>query len=199
MTVLQQQCLLTYMGYDTGGIDGIAGKKTAAAKKKFLEEIGTDIENLGGAITQAIANYAITTNTDVASVQDTVQGTVQAHSFWDEIEFFDREEFKCKCGGQFCNGYPAEMQEDVVRIADAARRHFKRKGIVISGLRCPEWNKHEKGVWNSQHQYGEAIDLRIEGVSAQELQAFVSQQPNHRFSYCINSTNVHFDIPARGR
>ena len=37
------------------------------------------------------------------------------------------------------------------------------------------------------------------GVSAEELRQFVAAQPGHRYSYCINSTNVHFDIPKVGR
>ena len=91
------------------------------------------------------------------------------------------------------------MQEAVVKIADAARLHFGRPAHVISGLRCERWNAHEGGVANSQHMYGEAIDLRIDGVSAESLRQFVSTQPGHRYSYCINSTNVHFDINKVGR
>ena len=116
-----------------------------------------------------------------------------------DIRYFTRAEFKCKCGGQYCDGYPAEMQEAVVKIADAARAHFGRPAHVISGLRCKQWNAHEGGVETSQHMYGEAIDLCIEGVSAETLRQFAAAQPGHRYSYCINSTNVHFDIPKVGR
>ena len=87
------------------------------------------------------------------------------------------------------------MCETVVRIADAARKHFKRPGHVVSGLRDTIWNKHEGGVDGSQHCDGEAIDLRIDGVGSAELQQFVSRQPGHRYSYCINGNNVHFDVP----
>ena len=52
---------------------------------------------------------------------------------------------------------------------------------------------------NSQHMYGEAIDLRIDGVDSETLRQFVSTQPGHRYSYRINGTNVHFDIDRVGR
>lgn len=130
--------------------------------------------------------------------EETLQAAVAAEprDFWDTVRWFTREEFRCKCGGAYCGGFPAEMQEGVVRIADAARAHFGRPAHVVSGLRCRKWNAIQGGVGNSQHMYGEAIDLKIDGVSAGELQSFVSKQPGHRYSYCINDTNVHFDIPA---
>lgn len=177
MTVKQRQCLLCYLGFDPGPIDGVDGPRTQAAMEAFRNVYGLGEEGLVGAV-----------------AGKNVTGT-----FWDSIRWFRREEFRCKCGGQYCNGYPAEMQEDVVRIADAAREHFGRQGHVISGLRCKKWNEHEGGVWNSQHQYGEAIDLCIDGVDSETLRQFVSTQPNHRYSYCINNTNVHFDIPAKSR
>ena len=185
MTTKQIQCLLTYLGYDPGQIDGIDGKKTQAALEAFRADYGMGAEGLVAAVA------------GTASKVDKPQG--QTGTFWDGIKYFKREEFKCKCGGQFCNGYPAEMREAVVKIADAARSHFGKPAHVVSGLRCKEWNAHEGGAANSQHMDGEAIDLRIDGVSAGTLQHFVASQPGCRWSYCINSTNVHFDINKVGR
>ena len=54
-------------------------------------------------------------------------------------------------------------------------------------------------VAQRKYMYGEAVDLCIEGVPAEDLRKFVASQPGHRWSYCINSTNVHFDIPKTGR
>ncbi len=176
MTTKQVQCLLCYLGYDPGPIDGLDGPKTQAALASFRADYGAGAEGLAGAVAGTLVK-------------------AKTGTFWDSIKWFTEDEFKCKCGGRYCDGYPARMQEAVVRIADAAREHFGKPAHVISGLRCKQWNAHEGGVQNSQHQYGEAIDLRIEGVSAEALRQFVSTQPGHRYSYCINSTNVHFDIP----
>lgn len=192
MTVKQKQCLLCYLGFDPGPIDGVDGPRTQAAIEAFRNAYGLGEEGLVGAVAGTIAKKNV-------AEQGSETGKNVTGTFWDSIRWFRREEFRCKCGGQYCNGYPAEMQEDVVRIADAAREHFGRPGHVISGLRCKIWNEHEGGKWNSQHQYGEAIDLCIDGVDSDTLRQFVSTQPNHRYSYCINSTNVHFDIPAKAR
>ena len=183
MTVKQKQCLLLYLGYDPGQIDGVDGKKTQSALEAFRADYGMGTEGLVGAVAGTVAKV----------------DKPQTGSWWDGIKHFKREEFKCKCGGRYCNGYPAEMQQAVVKIADAAREHFGKPAHVVSGLRCERWNKHEGGVANSQHMYGEAIDLRIDGVDSETLRQFVSSQPGHRYSYRINSTNVHFDINKIGR
>lgn len=176
MTIFQQQCLLAYLGYSPGAIDGISGANTQKAARAFLEANGLKPEALETGLLEAVGK----------------------RDFWNEIRHFTREEFRCKCAGKYCSGYPAQMREEAVRIADAAREHFGRPAHVVSGLRCPQWNRIQGGVENSQHMSGEAIDLRIDGVDAAALQRFVSGQPNHRYSYCINSTNVHFDIPRKG-
>lgn len=197
MTMKQKQALLAYLGFYDGPLDGIWGEKSQRAtidfQRAYMEQAAVD-GIFGAATEKRILEVVASGEQPKESVQsDTAQG------WWKDIRYFTRAEFKCKCGGQFCDGYPAEMQEAVVKIADAARAHFGRPAHVISGLRCPKWNLHEGGVETSQHQYGEAIDLRIEGVSAGELQQFVATQPGYRWSYCINSTNVHFDIPKVGR
>lgn len=191
MTIYQQQCLLAFLCYSPGPIDGLDGPQTRAAMERFRADYGLGAEGLVGAVAGTVARK---TNTQTSTnVQDSVQGS--AGTFWASIKHFKREDFRCKCGGKYCDGYPAEMCETVVRIADAAREHFGKPAHVISGLRCPQHNANEGGVANSQHCSGEAIDLRIDGVDSETLRQFVSQQSGHRYSYRINSTNVHFDVP----
>lgn len=203
MTVKQTQCLLGYLGYYAGWIDGQWGEMSTAACKAFQRDYGLTIDGICGPMTQkmlvaAVAGTAAKVERPAES-EPTATDKPQTGTFWDEIKWFKREEFRCKCGGKYCNGYPAEMQEAVVKIADAAREHFGRPGHVVSGLRCEKWNAHEGGVANSQHMFGEAIDLRIDGVDSETLRQFVAAQPGHRYSYRINGTNVHFDIPAKSR
>lgn len=192
MTVKQAQCLLLYMGYFPGSPDGVAGPKTSGAISVFQSDYGLTAT---GQLDDTTGKMLVAA---VARTAEKVERP-QTGSWWDDIRYFQREEFRCKCGGLFCNGYPAQMQEAVVKIADAARAHFGKPAHVVSGLRCKQWNTHESGVANSQHMYGEACDLRIDGVSAETLRQFVAKQPGCRWSYCINSTNVHFDINKVGR
>ena len=198
MTTKQAQCLLGYLGYYTGQIDGQWGSMSTEACRAFQASFGLTVDGICGTMTQKMLIGAIAgTASKVERPAEAEQATTdkpKTGTFWDNIAYFTREEFKCKCGGQYCNGYPAEMQEAVVKIADAARKHFGKPAHVVSGLRCKQWNAHEGGVANSRHMYGEAIDLRIDGVDSETLRKFVAAQPGHRYSYRINSTNVHFDI-----
>ena len=203
MTDKQKQHLLGYLGYYSGQVDGIWGQLSREATRAFQADYGMTADGICGAMTQkmligAIAGTAVKVERPAEGVQEATDQP-KTGTFWDDIRYFTRAEFKCKCGGQFCDGYPAEMQEAVVKIADSAREHFGKPAHVVSGLRCRKWNAHEGGVANSQHMYGEAIDLRIDGVDSETLRRFVSSCPGHRYSYCINSTNVHFDINKVGR
>ena len=193
MNLKQIQALLSYLGYYDGQLDGIWGRLSEEATRAFQSRYGLEADGVFGPATQKRILEVI--GSGEAPRQEETEGP----AWWEDIRYFTRAEFRCKCGGRYCNGYPAEMQESVVKIADAAREHFGSPAHVVSGLRCRQWNAHEGGVANSQHMYGEAIDLRIDGVSAESLRQFVAKQPGHRYSYCINSTNVHFDIPKVGR
>lgn len=193
MTVKQIQNLLQYLDYYNGIPDGDFGPITREAVTDFQRAFGLTADGDPGPETQKALTHA------VAYGMPERKEPEPTADWWDEIEFFDREEFRCQCGGKYCDGYPAEPQEKMVRIADAARKHFKRPANVVSGLRCETWNEIQGGVWNSQHRYGEACDLQIPGVTGAQLMAFLDTQPI-RYAYIINDTNnVHFDIPKGKR
>lgn len=199
MTNAQRQHLLAYLGYYVGPVDGNWGSGSKVACKAFQEDFqGIKVDGYGGPETDKALRHAVAY--DMFRVADAVEIPAKPPDlFWDEIEYFTRDEFKCKCKGKYCNGFPHEPQEAMVRLAEGARRHFGRPAIVISGLRCPQHNANENGVDNSQHIYGEACDLQIPGVSAAELKAYFEAQPGVRYTYEINGTNVHFDIPKGAR
>lgn len=193
MTVKQIQNLLQYLGYYNGIPDGDFGPLSRQAVTDFQRDFGLKVDGDPGPETQKALTHA------VAYGMPERKEPEHTADWWDEIEFFDREEFRCQCGGKYCDGYPAEPQEKMVRIADAARKHFGRPANVVSGLRCETWNEIQGGVWNSQHRYGEACDLQIPGVTGAQLMAFLDTQPI-RYAYIINDTNnVHFDIPKGKR
>ena len=191
MTVKQKQHLLACLGYYQKDVDGIWGSASRGATERFQRDHGLSVDGCFGAETIRCVLEAIAASAGKSEGEEA--------SFWADIEFFTEEEFRCKCGGRYCDGYPARMQEQVVRICDNARRHFGRPGHVISGLRCQKHNANESGVENSQHMYGEAVDLMIEGVSADALLAYIRTLPGIRYAYKINATNVHVDIPKKGR
>lgn len=184
-------------------IDGLAGPATMAALKRYQEAKGlpqTGIVDDATWDTLMEENPAQGWSDETISKKETVEkDSLTTDTFWDEIKYFTREELKCKCGGRYCNGFPAEPHELLVRLAERARRHFGAPAHNVSCLRCPVWNARSGGVANSQHMYGEAMDICIDGVTADALLAFFQKQPEVRYCYKINSTNVHFDIPKGKR
>ena len=183
-----QEVLKGYVPYlDT---DGLAGPATVGATAAYQEAHGLPVTGIADLQTREHIQ---------ANAAPEPQDKPDTGTFWDEIKYFTREELRCKCGGRYCNGFPAEPQELVVRIADQARAHFGRPAINVSFLRCQRWNAISGGVANSQHMYGEAMDICIPGVSAYQLYSWLKKQPGVRYCYVINSTNVHFDIQKGAR
>ena len=200
MTMKQVQNLLQYLGYYEGNVDGIYGPMTRDATGEFQTAYATiGFDGIPGPETEAALIDAVATGKyfKLAPEETPEQPREEPDSddFWAGIKYFDREEFRCKCGGKYCDGFPAEPQPGMVYLADAAREYFGRPGRVVSGLRCSEWNRIQGGTDNSQHMYGEAVDLRIDGVSGADLLTFINKQPGVRYAYAINSTNVHIGIP----
>ena len=138
MTTYQTQCLLGYLGYSPGPIDGQDGPRTRAALERFHADYGS-----GALLTDAVSGAK----------------SPETGTFWDEIQHFRREEFRCKCGGRYCNGFPVEPDEGMVRLADSIREHVGKPLTVNSGIRCARWNAIQGGVANSNHTKGNAVDL----------------------------------------
>ena len=198
MTVKQRQHLLAYLGYYVGMVDGDWGSGSRAACTAFQKDFGgITVDGHGGRETDKALKHAVAY--DMFKVDNVVEETLTG-SFWDEIEYFTRDEFRCKCGGKYCNGFPAEPKEQMVRIADQLRKNLGVPITVVSGLRCPTWNTLQGGVENSQHMYGEAADIYAAGCSQAQVEAELDRIGGVRYHYPIaGSSNVHFDIPKEAR
>ena len=192
MTIEQIQHLLAFHEFYRDDVDGIWGPVTENAVKRFQDKFGLDVDGIVGPATEDALRHSVAYGLPEKS-EDAQE------SWWNEIEYFTRNELRCKCGGKYCDGFPTEPKELAVRLADRARKHFGRPAHNVSFLRCREWNRLQGGVANSQHMYGEAMDIRIDGVTASDLYAFFKDQPEVRYTYEINGTNVHFDIQPVGR
>ena len=158
MTVLQIQHLLCYLGYDPGDCDGALGKNTMTAVKRFQADYGLTADGDPGAATQKMLTGAVA-GTAVKVGKPESRGEPKTGTFWDDIKYFTREEFRCQCGGKYCNGFPAEPVEETVRMADEIRRRAGVPLSVNSGVRCKQHNADVGGVWHSLHLTGQAIDL----------------------------------------
>ena len=210
MTAKDRQCLLAFLkktdgtSYYTGEVDGIYGRLSRKAIEDFQRSFGgLAVTGEGNAETDKALCHAVAygiPERDPDVTDNNVGSTHQIGSFWDEIEFFDPEEMKCQCGGKYCDGFPHAIQPLLMKILDRARRWSGHPIQVISGLRCKEWNRIQKGVANSQHQYGEAVDVYFYGVSPNAALVWLQSQPDVRYAYRIEGcNNIHFDIQPVGR
>jgi hypothetical protein len=160
-------------------VDTLWGAQSEAATRKFQSDYGLEVDGIFGVATEK-------------RIKEVVGNDEQAIT-WDDIKYFDRSEFACKCG-KYCNGFPYEMNMKLVKVADRVRSHFGAPVIVSSGVRCKTHNANVGGVPNSRHLYGNAMDFCVKGKKASEVLAYVQKQPEIRYSYAIDSNYVHMDI-----
>lgn len=189
MTNKQKQCLLYYLGYYVGAIDGVWGTLSKTATTAFQKDFGLTADGVCGDATVKALKHAVAYGMPAKKTE-----TVKTGDWWDNIEYFKKSEFACKCGGKYCNGYPTDISEKLVKVADRTRRNFGKAVTVSSGLRCEKHNANVGGVSNSRHKYGKAMDFCVAGKSAAQVLAYVQKQPEIRYAYAINSSYVHMDV-----
>lgn len=113
-----------------------------------------------------------------------------------EFKNFKYSEFKCKCEGKYCNGYPVPFSYELAKNLQTIRTHFGKPLIITSPLRCETWNSKQGGVKNSKHKKGWACDFYIKGVSYNTLAKYVKTLPYFNYCYRINKNQdvIHYDI-----
>lgn len=204
MTNKQRQHLLAYLGYYVGNVDGDWGTLSKTACKAFQTDFGgIAADGFGGPETDKALKHAVAVGfLRREPIAEDTNAPGKTGTFWDEIEFFDREEFRCQCNGQYCDGFHVEPDETMVRICNEIRR---RAGVPIlirdaggSGLRCPQWNATIPGAAvNSLHTYGKAADLHPRGKTPAQLyaiaEAVMAEMIPGRGGLGIYDWGIHID------
>jgi uncharacterized protein YcbK (DUF882 family) len=86
--------------------------------------------------------------------------------------------------------HPADPR--LLALVGIVSRHFGSKTIeVVSGYRAPTPTQHTP---NSRHNYGRALDFRIQGVRNEAVRDFCRTLRNVGCGYYPNSTFVHLDV-----
>ena len=67
----------------------------------------------------------------------------------------------------------AALRALVADVLDPLRQMLGKPIHVSSGYRAPSLNRAIDGAENSQHMRGEAVDIKVDGMGAQELAAFI--------------------------
>lgn len=188
MTVKQKQCLLAYLGYYVGEIDGVWGQLSRTATRSFKKTYGLSDNDVFDSTTEKKLLSV------VASGEKPKSTTTTTTDEWKNIRYFKKTEFKCKCGGKHCNGYPADIDMTMVRYADEIRHRLGKPLPVNSGLRCEKHNRACGGVSNSQHQYGTACDLGCPaGTTPAKMAAIAEEVMGGTGGIGIYNWGIHID------
>ena len=109
---------------------------------------------------------------------------------------FTRDEFICPCGCGFDDIDPL-----LVSALQRLRDEVQRPVIVNSGCRCKSHNATVKGSKSSQHLRGKAADIRIDGMTSQQIidilrRLYLDGEIYVGYVYAINGRSVHVDVRA---
>ena len=194
MTTKQRQHLLAFLGYYVGNVDGEWGALSKTACTAFQKDFGgIKVDGFGGTETDKALCHSVAYGMPAKKVGKSEKEDITG-TFWDEIEYFTHDEFKCKCGGKYCKGYPNEPDERIVRIADAIRKRIGKPITVNSGLRCKTHNANVGGVSNSQHLYGTAADLGCPtGCTPSQMASIAEEIMGETGGIGIYSWGIHID------
>lgn len=165
----------------TIAIDGLAGMETSSAVAGWQSAHNRTITGRADEDTLYIILGHAATEEPVSE------------NWWDNIKYFSRHEFACKCG-RYCNGFPVEPNRLLIEQADMVREHFGAPMFVSSGVRCAQHNRNVGGVDGSRHKSGKAMDFRVEGKSANTVLKYVKTLPKIRYAYAIDGSYVHMDV-----
>lgn len=102
---------------------------------------------------------------------------------------FKVKEFACKDGSDVVFVSP-----ELVKILQKVRERFEKPVIINSAYRTPTYNKKVDGATYSQHQYGTAADIRIDGVSPTDVAAYVETLMPDSGGIGIYSAFTHIDV-----
>lgn len=80
---------------------------------------------------------------------------------------FKVRELRCKDGTD-----PVMVDEALMLLLQCIREHFGKAVTITSGYRTPAHNAKVGGSKSSQHLLGRAADIRVEGVSVEDVAAY---------------------------
>lgn len=108
---------------------------------------------------------------------------------------FRVREFACNDGTD-----PVFICQTLVFIVQKVRDHFKKPVYINSGYRTPAYNAKVGGATLSQHLYGRAADITVEGVKPQEVYDYLCALMPESGGIGLYSTFVHVDTrPEKSR
>lgn len=102
---------------------------------------------------------------------------------------FKVKEFACKDGSDVVFVSP-----ELVDVLQKIRNHFGKPVNINSGYRTPTYNKKVGGVAQSQHLYGTAVDVYINGVTPKAVAEYAETLLGNKGGIGIYSSFTHIDV-----
>lgn len=193
MTTKQKQCLLLYLGYYAGEIDGIWGNNSRCATEAFQRNYGLTVDGIFGIGTEARIREVVASGEPPQQPQGTPE-TEGGADWWKNIRYFKRAEFRCPAAAAADSRW-SRRNPLCVSWTKSATGLASRLSIVDgggSGVRCAAHNAEVGGVSDSQHLYGLAADLHSAASPAQML-AVAEDVMGHTGGIGLYSWGIHVD------
>ena len=137
-------------------IDGIIGNDTVACLTRYQTAVGLTADGIMG-----VETYRKLFNDPSYGAATTTRNTggISSH--------FNKTEFRCGCGGRYCNGYNGkEVSTSLLNILEKLRSYYGRPIVITSGIRCQKYNDSLRGsIKTSAHIQGKAADIYIRGIT----------------------------------
>lgn len=102
---------------------------------------------------------------------------------------FRVKEFKCNDGSD-----AVFISPELLKILQNIRTHFGKAVNINSAYRTPTYNKKVGGSSYSQHMYGTAADIYINGVSPKEIAKYAETLLDGWGGIGVYNTFVHIDV-----
>ena len=108
---------------------------------------------------------------------------------------FRLDEFKCKCGS--CD--PILVDDALIAWLQKIRDHFGKSVNVNSGYRCKTHNASPKvgGSPTSHHVKGMAADIRVEGITPEEVAKYAESIGIQRIGLYDNFVHIGSDTKKK--
>lgn len=102
---------------------------------------------------------------------------------------FRVREFACTDGSD-----PIFIDSELVSVLQKIRTHFGRAVTITSAYRTPTKNKAVGGTTYSQHLYGRAADIKVNGVSPEMVAAYAEKILSNKGGIGKYQTFTHIDV-----
>lgn len=102
---------------------------------------------------------------------------------------FKVREFACKDGSD-----PIFIDSELVNILQKVRNHFGKPVTITSAYRTPPHNSKEGGTTYSQHLYGKAADIKVQGIAPKKVAEYAETLLKNYGGIGIYSSFTHIDV-----